>query len=149
MFLYDKRVIEHLLNGGKVKRVCSDVGCFNGKKVKFLEYEQKICLEDTLRTCGTNAVYDDGDNYAVTCDDLTTDGWKIVEPEYDWDKIIANKVLCVFSYDKYDKDVIISTLAQHDRNIRYFTTGGYCYSYCKPFNPSDFNIAKDSKEYEK
>lgn len=32
MFLYDKMVIEHLLNGGKVKRVCSDVGCFNGKK---------------------------------------------------------------------------------------------------------------------
>lgn len=77
MFLYDKRVIKHLLNGGKVKRVCSDIGDFNGKKIKFLEYEQTLCLDDTLRTYGKNALYDDGDNYTVTCDDLKADDWEI------------------------------------------------------------------------
>ena len=48
---------------------------FKGKTNK--EIEQEICLEDTLRTCGTNAVYDDGDNYAVTCDDLKADDQEI------------------------------------------------------------------------
>lgn len=26
--------------------------------------------------------------------------------------------------------------------------GGLNYDYCKPFNPADFNIAKDIKDYE-
>lgn len=129
----DKRIQEHLLNGGIIKKIDAE-HCY--RKIRLINNE--LCFVD-----GHN------EYYRLDKDDLTTDGWKIVEPEYNWAKIIADKVLCVFSYDKDDKDVIISTLAQHDRNIRYFTTGGYCYSYCKPFNPSDFNIAKDSKEYEK
>ena len=34
-------------------------------------------------------------------------------------------------------------------NDGYFTSQGTRYKYCKPFNPANFNIAKDLKEYEK
>ena len=45
---------------------------------------------------------------------------------------------------------MISILSKKDEdNDCYFTSQGTQYSYCKPFNPADFNIAENLKEYEK
>ena len=45
---------------------------------------------------------------------------------------------------------MISILSKKDEdNDCYFTSQGTRYRYCRPFNPNDFNIAKNIKEYEK
>ena len=44
---------------------------------------------------------------------------------------------------------MISILSKKDEdNDCYFTSQGTRYRYCKPFNPADFNIVEDLKEYE-
>lgn len=64
-------------------------------------------------------------------------------------KIIKDKILCVFSDDGDFEYKLISTLGnKDDNNTCYFTSQGVWYKYCKPFNPADFNLAKDIKEYE-
>lgn len=45
---------------------------------------------------------------------------------------------------------MISILSKKDEdNDCYITSQGTRYKYCKPFNPAEYNIAKDLKEYEK
>ena len=88
--------------------------------------------------------------YSINKNDLTTDDWEIVESGYDWDKIIKDKILCVFSLQKNFEFKTISILSKKDEdNDGYFTSQGMWYKYCKPFNPADFNIAKDLNEYKK
>lgn len=133
----DERIQKHLLNGGKIKKV---------SKNKGWDY-RPIVLDDELLK-----FTDNGDDYIITKRDLTSNDWEIIEPEYKWEKIIKNKVLCVFSNTEDFKDAVITMLKEKnndDDSYSYYTTCGFCYEYCKPFNPADFNIAKDLKEYEK
>lgn len=126
----DKKIQKHLLNGGKIKR--------------------KLGSCNIIANIGENGfIYDNSENFYIFCkEDLMADDWEIVEPEYNWDKIIKDKVLCVFSDDKNFKDEIISILTNFDDDY-YYTTNGLWFKYCKLFNPEEFNIAKDLKDYEK
>ena len=129
----DEKIRNHLLNGGKIRRVSGN---------KDLDY-RPIMLKDNI------LCFSDRDccKYHITVGDLTSDDWEIVEPEYDWNKIIKDKILCVFSDNKEFKDKMISILTKV--NNYYYTENEIWYKYCRPFNPADFNIAKDLKEYEK
>lgn len=130
----DKRIQEHLLNGGIIKKTDAE-HCY--RKIRLINNE--LCFVD-----GHN------EYYRLDKDDLTTDGWKIVEPEYDWDKIIKDKILCIFSDYKDFRTYFISQLIEiKDNDCPFMTINELVYYYCKPFNPADFNIAKDLKEYEK
>lgn len=128
----DEKIQKHLLAGGKIKRKSDNFPVFLNDNNGLLSYQS----DDYARTSCINKK------------DLTADDWEIVKPKYDWDKIIKDKILCVFSDDKDSKDGVISTLKQKD-NAHYYNKDGAWYKYCKPFNPADFNIAKDLKEYEK
>lgn len=126
----DEIIQKHLLNGGKIKR---------------RDLDTIICINNNKRlSCGRlfNSLY------ILTENDLTVDDWEIVEPEYDWDKIIEDKILCLFSDNKGFKYNIFSTLRMKDNNL-YYTDNGTTYKYCKPFNQAEFNIAKNIKDYEK
>lgn len=136
----DERIQNHLLNGRKIKRESCDFLMFlsnNG----LLCYQSECCVN----TCCINKK------------DLTADDWEIVEPEYDWDKIIKDKVLCVFWNNNSDNYVIGHLIKVLDNNCHKFVSETYAnnlvrgihWYQCKPFNPADFNIAKDLKEYEK
>lgn len=131
----DERIQKHLLNGGKIKRN-DDNTIFGINSCKRL-------------SCG----YLFNSAYILTEDDLLYNGWKIIEPEYNWNKIIKDKVLCVFSDYEDFKSFNISLLKEidkisYDEDV-YKTNEGIMYDYCKPFNPAEYNIAKDLKEYEK
>lgn len=133
----DERIQKHLLNGGKIKRV---------SKNKGWDY-RPIVLDDELLK-----FTDNGDDYIITKRDLTSNGWEVVEPEYNWDKIIKDKILCVFSDNKDFKYLFYTGLLQEFNNknsLPFKEKDGVEFHYCKPFNPADFNIAKDLKEYEK
>lgn len=128
----DERIQKHLLNGGKIKKNDIDV-------VVSINEEKRL-------SCDCSGYY------ILTQYDLEADDWVIIEPEYDWDKIIKNKVLCEFSDVKnYKKEEeVISLLISKDEDTDfYINSQGFQYKHCKPFNPADFNIAKDLKDYEK
>lgn len=126
----DERIQKHLLNGGKIKRRNIEV-------LVSLNKEKRL-------SCDCSKFY------ILTQYDLMYDDWEIVEPEYDWDKIIKDKVLCVFSHQENFEYKAITTLDRRDNQDGiYYTSQGVLYRYCKPFNPADFNIIKDLKEYEK
>ena len=133
----DKIIQNHLLNGGKIKR---------------RDFDLEVGLNKEKRLS-----YDRSRYYILTQYDLTVDDWEIVEPEYDWDKIIKDKVLCLFwNNDSYNY-AIGHLLKVLDNTFHKFVSETYCnnqirgihWYQCKPFNPADFNIAKDLKEYEK
>ena len=128
----DENIQKHLLNGGKIKRESCNF-------LMFLNNNGLLCYQSDgpVHTC------------CINNKDLTADDWEIVEPEYDWDKIIKDKILCVFSSQENFEYKAITTLNRRDnQDGTFFTDQGVCYSHCKPFNPADFNIAKDLKEYE-
>ena len=125
----DERIQKHLLNGGKIKTKRDNFPV-------FLNKYGSMCYQNMY--------------YSINKNDLTADDWEIVESGYDWDKIIKDKVLCVFSHQENFDYKTISILSKKDEdNEGYFTSQGMWYKYCKPFNPADFNIAKDLKEYKK
>lgn len=129
----DEIIQKHLLNGGKIKRESCDFLMFlsnNG----LLCYQSECCVH----TCCINKK------------DLTSDDWEIVEPEYDWDKIIKDKILCQFWDEiKYTDEPYVGYLTQKTAE-GFYRNGWDCkWKYCRPFNPTDYNIAKDLKEYEK
>ena len=126
----DERIQKHLLRGGKITLPFFDSPLYYNDFSLVFKYNNKEKV------------------YCLNKKDLTTDDWEIVEPEYDWDKIIKDKILCLFSDNKDFKYNIFSTLRMKDNNL-YYTDNGTTYKYCKPFNPADFNIAKDVKDYEK
>lgn len=125
----DERIQKHLLNGGKIKRSDIDV-------VVSINKEKRL-------TCDCSKFY------ILTQYDLMYDDWEIVESKYDWDKIIDDKILCVFSYYEDFRTFNISTLIYVDyKNDTYKTNENIIYNYCKPFNYEEFNVAEDLKEYE-
>ena len=128
----DERIQKHLLNGGKVKR--------------------RLGSCNIIMYIGKNGfIFDNSGSFYVFCEqDLISDDWEIVESEYDWNKIIKDKILCVFSHQENFEYKAITTLDKIDnKDGTYFTSQGTWFSFCKPFNLSDYNIAKDLKEYEK
>ena len=126
----DERIQKHLLNGGKIKR---------------RDFDVEVGLNKEKRLSCDCSRY-----YILTQYDLTVDDWETVEAKYDWDKIIKDKILCVFSHQENFEYKMISILSKKDEdNDCYFTSQGTRYSYCKPLNPADFNIVEDLKEYEK
>ena len=125
----DERIQNHLLNGGKIKR---------------RDFDLEVGLNKEKRLSCDCSRY-----YILTQYDLTVDDWEIVETKYNWDKIIKDKILCVFSHQENFEYNMISILNKKDEdNDCYITSQGTRYRYCKPFNPADFNIAKDLKDYE-
>lgn len=129
----DERIQKHLLNGGKITH--SD-----------LHYP--IFLSDDTRLSYKNE-NDEVWGYALSKRELTSNDWEIVETEYNWDKIIKDKILCVFSQqENFDYKTISTVSEKYEDNDGYFTSKGMWYKYCKPFNPADFNIAKNIKDYE-
>ena len=126
----DERIQNHLLNGGKIKRRDFDVEVGLNKEKRL--------------SCDCSGYY------ILTQYDLTVDDWEIVEPEYNWDKIIEDKILCVFSdYEDYRTYVISPLIKVEDNNFSFKTIDELSYGHCKPFNSTDFNIAENLKDYEK
>ena len=126
----DEKIQRHLLNGGKIKRHNFDVEVDLNK--------------DKRLSCDCSSYY------ILTQYDLTVDNWEMLESDYDWDKIIKDKILCVFSQQENFDYKTISILSKKDEdNDGYFTSQGMWYKYCKPFNPAEYNIAKNIKDYEK
>lgn len=128
----DERIQRHLLNGGKITH--SDL------HYPIFLRGGTICFKN-----GSGEIL----SYSISEDDLTDDDWEIVEPEYDWDKIIKDKILCVFSdYEDYRTYVISPLIKVEDNNFSFKTIDELSYGYCKPFNPAEYNIAKNIKDYE-
>lgn len=125
----DERIQKHLMNGGKIKN--NDIVLI-------------ICKDGKIYEKSNNSLF----NYSLDKTDLISDDWEIVEPEYDWDKIIKDKVLCVFSDFGDYKNFDISMLSRYGFD-GFYTNENLKYELCKPFNPAEFNIIKDLKEYEK
>lgn len=130
----DERIQKHLLSGGKIKRI------FNNKDGN---YRPILLSNDNVLVFADNEEY-----YTLTRQDLTSNNWEIVKPEYNWDKIIKNKVLCIFSDNEDFSFAIISTLKGKDENC-FYDARSVWFMYCKPFKASDYNIINDLKEYEK
>lgn len=126
----DERIQKYLLNGGKIKRESCDF-------LMFLSNNGLLCYQSEchVHTCCINKK------------DLTADDWEIVEPEYDWDKIIKDKVLCIFIDNEDFHDAIISTLKGKDDSY-FYDARSIWFMYCKPIKASDYNIINDLKEYE-
>ena len=129
----DERIQKHLLNGGKIKRESCDF-------LMFLSNNGLLCYQSECHdhTCCINKK------------DLIADDWEIVEPEYDWDKIIKDKILCQF-WDGIKKtdDPCVGYLSKKAAEGFYRKGRNCSWLHCKPFNPAEYNIAKDLKEYEK
>ena len=123
----DERIQKHLLNGGKIKTKRDNFPV-------FLNKYGSMCYKDMY--------------YSINKNDLTANDWEIVESEYDWDKIIKDKILCVFGKGM-NQYYIVGYLQGINSDGKFELLGGLNYDQCKPFNPADFNIAKDLKEYEK
>lgn len=127
----DEKIQNHLLKGGKIKRSDIDV-------VVSINKEKRL-------SCDCSKYY------ILTQYDLIYNDWEIVESKYNWDKIIKDKILCVFSDQEDFKYETISILSKRDKvdDYYYYTTNGIWFKYCKPFNSEEFNIAKNLKDYEK
>lgn len=127
----DERIQKHLLNGGKIRN-----NTYEGSYVIYI---------------GNNLIIkkDNGEYYTIKGQDLYSDKWEIVETKYNWNKIIKDKVLCVFSDDKDFKTFSISTLINVNyRNDTYKTNDNMAYNYCKPFDYEEYNVVEDPKYYE-
>lgn len=130
----DERIQKHLLNGGKIKK--SDKGIW--------KYRPIVINEDNVLVFADSEEY-----YTLSKQDLTTGDWEIVEAEYNWDKIIEDKILCQFWDEIEDADEPrVGYLARKTEEGFYVNGWNYRWNNCKPFNPADFNIAKNIKEYE-
>ena len=128
----DERIHRDVLNGGKI--IYSDL------HYPIFLRGGTICFKN-----GSGEIL----SYSIREDDLTSNDWEIVEPKYNWNKIIKDKILCVFSdYEDYMTYVISPLIKVEDNNFSFKTIDELSYGHCKPFNPADFNIAKNIKDYE-
>lgn len=127
----DEIIQRHLLNGGKIRN-----NTYEGSYVIYI---------------GNNCIIrkDNDEYYTIKGQDLSSDKWEIIETKYNWNKIIKDKILCVFSQqENFDYNIISTISKKYEDNNGYFTSQEVWYKYCKPFNPAEFNIAKNLKDYE-
>lgn len=115
MKLFDERIQNHLLNGGKIKRrirpnaiVCIDP--FDDMRI-FAE-----------KKCGNT------EEYTFTKQDLIADDWEIIEPEYDWNKIIKDKIFCQF-WDELEEtdEPCFGYLTKKKQQMDFIETGGIAF----------------------
>lgn len=133
----DKKIQECLLNGGKIKRrirpnaiVCIDP--FDDMRI-FAE-----------KKCGNT------EEYTFTKQDLIADDWEIIEPEYDWNKIIKDKIFCQFWDELEETDEPCFGYLTKKTTDGFYRNGWDCvWKFCKPFNPADYNIVTNLRSYEK
>lgn len=130
MKFYDEKIQNHLLKGGKIRN-----NTYEGSYV--------IYIDDNLII-----KKDNGEYYTIKGQDLASDKWEIVETKYNWDKIIKDKILCVFSdCEDFDSFNISTLVYVNYKNDTYKTNENMIYSYCKPFDYEEYNVAEDLKEY--
>lgn len=127
----DPKIQEYLLNGGKIRR--------------FIETR-----EITIHIATTGSFFEDNGNvFQLSLSDLTADDWEIAEPEYDWDKIIKDKILCQFWNELKEVDPPIIGYLTKKTAEGFCGKGWYCsWEHCKPFNPAEYNIAQNLRDYE-
>ena len=130
----DEIIQKHLLNGGKIKRESCDFLMFLSDK-GLLSYKS----ECQVHTC------------CIHKKDLISDDWEIVEPEYDWDKIVKDKILCHFWDNNQETQTPCMGYLEEKAADGFRRCGdGYAtWKNCAPVKIEQFNIAKDLKEYEK
>ena len=136
MKLYDEKIQDHLLNGGKIKK---KLGTFE----VVLHIDENGFFTD-----------DDFDYYQLNNFDLISNDWEIVtskyNSEYNWNKIIKDKALCVFSdYEDFRAYTISPLIEVEDNGFSFKTIDELSYTYCKLFNPTEFNIVTNLEEYKK
>lgn len=132
MKIYDEKIQKHLLYGGKIKR-------------ELETYEVVLHIDENRFFLD-----DDGDIFNITITDLMYNDWEIVEPEYDWDRIIKDKILCEFWDEIEDKENPCVGCLSKKTVEGFYRNGWDCFwKCCRPFNPNDFNVAKNIKDYEK
>lgn len=126
----DEIIQKHLLNGGKIKR--------------------RLGSCNIIAHIGENGfIFDNSGSFYIFCEqDLTADDWEIVEDDFDWDKIIEDKILCVFSNYKDFRSGHISIVSKVDLGF-FYTKEDKTYPYCKPFVVDEYNIAKKLADYQK
>lgn len=130
----DKRIQKHLLNGGKIKK--SDCGIWKYRP---------ILIDDD----GVLVFADTEEYYTLSKQDLTANNWEIVEPEYNWDKIIKDRILCQFWDD--DEFSLIGTLIKIGspeplfRRYKYQSDNGRYWINCRPVRKDEVIFYKDKK----
>lgn len=130
----NEKIQKHLLSGGKIKRKSDNFPVFLNDNNGLLSYQS----DDYTRTSCINKK------------DLTADDWEILRPEYDWDKIIKDKILCQFWYELEVTDTPIVGYLTKKTADGFQGKGWYCiWKHCKPFDSVYFNAAKNIEEYEK
>lgn len=130
----DEKIQNHLLNGGKIKRTSYVYSIFLNESSKKLSYKYQDKIIE----------------YSISKDDLTSDDWEIVKPNYNWDKIIRDKILCQFWNELEETDEPYVGYLTKKTAEEFYRNGCNCgWKFCKPFNPKDYHIAKNIKEYEK
>ena len=129
----DEKIQKHLLSGRKI--------IYSGITYPLFLRGGTICFKN-----GSGEIL----SYSIREDDLTDDDWEIVEPEYNWDKIIEDKILCQFWDEIEDADEPrVGYLTRKTAEGFYVNEWDFLWKHCKPFNPAEYNIAEDLKEYEK
>lgn len=136
MNFFDAKIRNHLLAGGIIKRKNWSIS------IGFDKYGQ-------LRWKDRN-----GYLYEVVMSDLKADDWKITRPMYDYEKIIRDKVLCLFwDIGNGNEPYIIGTLDRVDDYSHYpfiyHRKNGSSYECCEPFNPKMHNVVTDVNKYVK
>ena len=133
MKFYDERIQKHLLSGGKIRN-----NTYEGSYIIYI---------------GDNLIIrkDNGEYYTIKGQDLSSDTWEIVEPEYDWDKIIEDKILCQFWNNNQETQTpFVGYLEEKVADgFRRCDDGYATWKNCAPVKIEQFNIAKDLKDYEK
>lgn len=130
----NKKIQKHLLNGGKIKRT-GNVGIVN--------------CPIMFNNCSLE--FADGGKYHISILDLTSNDWEIVKPKYDWEKIMKDKILCQF-WDNNQETQTPCVGYLKEKAVDGFRRCGDEYATwknCAPVKIEQFNIAKDSKDYEK
>lgn len=129
----DREIQNHLLNGGKI---------INESMINPIYLNINELVYDNPRL-GCQSLY------RITKGDLISNSWRIVEPEYNYDKIIKDEILCVF-WDSDPKACAIGYLKYCDLSavFKYHRDDATGFQNCKPFNPNDYDITDNLKEYE-
>lgn len=137
----DPEIQAHLLKGGKIKR--KEFNC-----VIFLDEKGVLVHKAEWQNAPSVAL----DLRRI---DLMEDDWIIVESRYNYKKIIQDKILCLF-WNHPSEGYTIGFLEKNNLisycpfSAEIITDEGKKYALfqnCKPFNPADFNIIENIKDY--